>query len=135
MIIKLCAKCKKPVVYPDRFCKSCYEKYKTEIEENERLSDKRYNQARDKKYKNFYNSKSWNILKDKKMQDCNYKCERCKELGIKLNGKDVIATEVHHIKPIQTDEGWILRLEYSNLKCVCTDCHNYYHNRFQKKGR
>ena len=45
-----------------------------------------------------------------------------------------MATEVHHIKPIQTDEGWERRLDYDNTKSVCIECHNYYHNRFQKKG-
>ena len=128
MIIKLCAKCKKPIKYPNRYCSSCYEIYKEEEEQNEKLRNRRYNQNRDKKYIRFYQSLDWNILKNKKLQDTQYKCERCKELG-----RNRLAAEVHHLKAIQTDEGWELRLDYNNLKSVCIDCHNWYHKRFQKR--
>lgn len=128
-IIKLCSKCNKPVAYPNRYCKRCQVIHEKETEENERLSERRYYQNRDKKYLRFYNSKAWAVLKDKRLQDSNYMCDRCKELG-----RHKMATEVHHIKPIQTDEGWERRLDYDNTKSVCIECHNYYHNRFQKKG-
>ena len=55
--------------------------------------------------------------------DEQYRCERCPKL----------ATEVHHIKPIQTTEGWCLILDYNNLLAVCVDCLNKEHNRFQRK--
>ena len=60
-----------------------------------RERENRYNQKRDQKYKTFYNSNDWKLLQDKKMMDEEYRCERCRKL----------ATEVHHIKPIQTKEG------------------------------
>ena len=128
MIIKLCAKCRKPIKYPNRFCSDCNEIYKEEEENNIRLRNKRYNQTRDKKYLIFYKSIDWNLLKNKKLQDTKYKCERCQELG-----KHTLAAEVHHLKPIQTEEGWELRLDYNNLKSVCIECHNWYHKRFQKR--
>lgn len=128
MKIKLCAKCQKPIKYPDRYCASCQEIYKEEQANNEKLSNRRYNQKRDKKYIRFYQSIDWNILKNKKLQDTKYKCERCSE-----KGRNTLAAEVHHIKPIQTEEGWLLRLDYNNLKSVCIDCHNWYHKRFQRR--
>lgn len=127
-MIKLCAKCKKPIIYPNRYCLSCYERYKKEDEINRVLAYKRYNQKRDKKYARFYGSKLWDLLKNKRLQDSGYMCDRCKSLG-----HNSIATEVHHIKPIQTDEGWKHRLDYDNTTSVCLKCHNYYHSRFQKK--
>lgn len=128
MIIKLCAKCKKPIKYPNRYCSTCFEIYQEEEATNEKIRNRRYNQTRDKKYLIFYKCPEWNLLKNKKLQDTRYKCERCKELG-----KNTLAAEVHHLKPIQTDEGWVLRLDYSNLKSVCIECHNWYHKRFQKR--
>lgn len=58
-------------------------------------------------------------------QDKGYRCEEC----------GAIASEVHHIVPIQTDEGWERRLDYNNLECVCVYCHNKKHGRFIKKKR
>lgn len=130
MIIKLCAKCRKPIKYPNRFCSTCNEIHKEEEEINIKLRNKRYNQTRDKKYLTFYKSIDWNLLKNKKLQDTQYRCERCKELG-----KYTLAAEVHHLKPIQTDEGWVLRLDYNNLKSLCVECHNWYHKRFQRKEK
>lgn len=128
MIIKLCAKCQKPIKYPDRFCTECNAIYLEEEAANEKIRNRRYYQTRDKKYLRFYQSPEWKLLKNKRMQDARYKCERCIE-----KGRNRLATEVHHMKPIQTEEGWPLRLDYNNLKCVCLDCHNFYHKRFQKK--
>lgn len=128
-IVKLCVKCKKIVIYPNRYCESCSKLYKEEQIENNLLSNKRYNKKRDRKYINFYKSIEWGILKEKRLQDTDYYCERCKSQGRKR-----LATEVHHIKPIQTEEGWMLRLVYINTMSVCLECHNYYHNRFKKGG-
>lgn len=129
MITKLCARCQAPISYPNRYCDKCSQLYKMHELENKKLADRRYNQHRDKKYLKFYKSVEWDVLKAKKLQDTNYLCERCLSLE-----KRTLADEVHHKKPIQTDDGWLLRLDYNNLKSVCLDCHNYYHNRFQKQG-
>jgi predicted HNH restriction endonuclease len=45
----------------------------------------------------------------------------------RLKGCQILAVEVHHIKPIQIQEGWDLRLDWENLEAVCTSCHNGRH--------
>jgi hypothetical protein len=42
----------------------------------------------------------------------------------KLPGCQHIACEVHHVKPLRTDEGWQRRLDWGGLMSVCTRCHN-----------
>lgn len=93
--------------------------------QQQKRAGQKYNKKRDPKYIRFYSSNEWRILSSKYRQDKGYKCECC--------GK--IATEVHHIKPIQTDQGWERRLDYNNLKLVCLECHNKEHDRFQAKSR
>lgn len=123
MIWKLCRKCKKTIIHPATYCDECLKIVEKHKEELQKARDSKYNKQRNPKYKTFYNSNDWKILKEKKLQDEQYLCERCKKL----------ATEVHHIKPIQTPEGWELRLVYSNLEALCLNCHNFRHNRFQKR--
>lgn len=123
MILKLCNKCKKPISCIEKYCSKCLEIVNKQQEEYKSTRNSKYNKARDPKYKQFYNSKEWKLLKEKKLLDVQYRCERCGH----------IAVEVHHIRPIQINEGWILRLAYDNLEALCTDCHNYRHKRFQKK--
>lgn len=125
MIYKLCRKCKTPIIHPATYCNKCLEIVEQQREELQKARDSKYNKQRNPKYKAFYNSKDWRMLKEKKLQDEQYLCERCNKL----------ATEVHHIKPIQTPEGWELRLVYSNLESLCVDCHNYRHKRFQRTRR
>lgn len=127
-IIKLCPKCKRPIKYSERYCDKCFQIHKETLEDCKRQSDKRYNKKREKKYIHFYLSKEWNILKNKRLQDSGYMCDRCKTLGI-----NSLATEVHHIIPIQTVEGWNHRLDYNNTMSICLKCHNYYHKRFQRR--
>ena len=123
MIYKLCRKCKTPIIHPLTYCSDCQKIQDEQQIELQRERDRRYNKKRDPKYKQFYNSNEWKILKEKKLQDEQYRCERCEKLAV----------EVHHIKYIQTEEGWPLRLDYDNLEALCIDCHNYRHSRFQKR--
>lgn len=123
MIYKLCRKCKTPINHPLTYCSKCQERHEEHQLELQRERERKYNSKRDPKYKQFYNSKDWKVLKEKKLQDEQYRCERCKKLAV----------EVHHVKYIQTDEGWELRLDYDNLEALCVDCHNYRHSRFQRK--
>ena len=126
MIIKMCSRCKKPVVYPARYCETCLPVVKAEQEareaEQRRASNKAYNKRRDPKYVKFYKSREWRMLSARYLQDHAYKCEGCGGL----------ACEVHHMDPIQTESGWIRRFDVSNLKAVCTECHNAEHDRFRK---
>jgi 5-methylcytosine-specific restriction protein A len=88
---------------------------------------KEYNRRRDPKYLEFYRSKEWKITSRAKLQEAGYKCKA------RLPGCQGLAVEAHHIKPIQTAEGWELRLDWDNLEPVCTACHNGRHQRFKKK--
>lgn len=125
MIYKLCNKCKKPISYPNKYCAECLKEVEANQEILKAKRNSRYNKTRDTKYKEFYNSKDWRMLKEKKLQDEQYRCEydKCNKL----------ATEVHHIIPIQIESGWNRRLDYDNLMCLCIEHHNLKHNRFQKR--
>lgn len=123
MIVKLCRKCKRIIEYPNIYCSKCKELYEEKQKESRAISNSKYNKSRNKEHVRFYKSAEWILLKNKKLQDTLYRCERC----------EGIATEVHHI--VELSEDWNKRLEYDNLKTVCLECHNYYHNRFQKKRR
>lgn len=125
MIYKLCRRCKKTIAHPQVYCLECTEIVLANREEYKRKRDNKYNRNRDPKYKEFYNSKPWKQLKEKKLNDEQYQCEECKRLAV----------EVHHIKPIQTNEGWVLRLAYDNLEALCVKCHNKRHQRFQSKNK
>ena len=129
MIIKLCARCKKPTVYPARYCSTCspiVERERQEREEKEReRSMKKYNQQRDPKFSSFYKSKSWRMMSSRYMQDHGFKCESCGSL----------ATDVHHVIPIQIPEGWDRRFDVGNLRALCVECHNKEHGRFIRKNR
>lgn len=128
MLLKACNRCGN--LYPyngGSYCATCKPIVMAEIEsrraEYKRESDKRYNKTRDPKYVRFYNSTPWKVLSAKRLSDDDYKCAMC----------GGIATEVDHIKAIQTPEGWELRLDYSNTQSLCTKCHNIKHDRFKKR--
>ena len=122
-VLKACPKCKKLIPAGLPYCSTCApiveaarQVYK---EENARKKAAAYNRRRDPKYGAFYRSKEWRLTSKSKLQDAAYKCESCGGLAV----------EVHHVKPIQTPEGWEERLEWSNLEALCTSCHNKRHNR------
>ena len=95
----------------------------------------RYNKNRDNKYKTFYNSKDWKLLKEAYKIKHPY-CEMCQEEA-KQEGKYTIqlTEEIHHKEPIQTPTGWLRRLEWSNLIALCHKHHNIQHNRFKKRKK
>lgn len=133
MLTKVCKRCGRFIVYPKVYCDECKvivdEQRKIAKEEAikkaKRKYNRKYNKKRDPKYVRFYNSSEWKMLSKKYVQDKGYRCEECGD----------IATEVHHKIPIQTDEGWNLRLDYNNLECICVKCHNKRHKRFQKSNK
>ena len=110
MIYKLCRRCKMPIIHPNAYCSKCRVVIENKQVELQRERDRRYNKRRDPKYKQFYNSNEWKVLKEKKLQDEQNLCERCSKLAV----------EVHHIKYIQTEEGWPLRPDYDSLEVLCT---------------
>lgn len=125
MLYQLCNKCQKVIKYPSRYCDECQEAYQKQQAERKQKSNQRYNKQRDPKYLRFYKSVAWQKLTQTYLQDKQYKCEH--------KGKrcSILATESHHIQPIQTKAGWDRRLDYDNLLAVCVQCHNEIHNRFK----
>lgn len=127
MLLKECYRCKRLIPYGLTYCEDCAPIVQAEREarqlESKRERNRKYNKNRDKKYIRFYGSVAWKTLSAKRLQDDGYKCVKC--------GK--IASEVDHIIPIQTDDGWEKRLDYSNTQSLCLECHNKKHNRFIKK--
>lgn len=131
MLLKECHRCKQLISFGSVYCSRCAPIVEAEREERRaeaiKKSNRQYNQRRDPKYVRFYNSMEWRTLANKYSQDKGYRCES--------KGCGKIATEVHHIKPIQTPEGWDRRLDYTNLELLCLDCHNERHERFQRRKK
>ena len=127
LLLKECNRCRKLIPYGVGYCEGCSPIVEKERElrrqEQNRASNRRYNKTRDPKYGRFYNSQGWRVLSKSRLRDDGYRCVKC--------GK--IASEVDHIKPIQTPEGWELRLDYDNLQSLCLDCHNEKHERFKRR--
>ncbi len=133
MIVKPCPRCGKVMAYGPAYCTDCTPLATQELEEirqrNAERKQKAYNRRRDPKYLAFYRSKDWKAQSRAKLQAVAYKCEA------RLTGCQGLAVEVHHIKPIQTREGWDKRLEWENLEAVCTSCHNGRHpEKLRKNG-
>ena len=127
MLLKACNRCGNLIPYGSPYCKICTPIVEAErearIQESRLKANIKYNKKRDPKYVRFYNSKEWRMLSQKRLQDDGYKCVMC--------GK--IASEVDHIKAIQTEDGWELRLDYKNTRSLCKDCHNERHERFKRR--
>lgn len=127
MLLKECKRCGNLIPYGSVYCDTCRPIVEAEREERrleaKREGDRRYNRKRDPKYVRFYNSTDWKTLSRKRLQDDGYRCVKC----------GAIASEVDHIKPIQTPEGWEKRLDYSNTQSLCIHCHNKKHERFKRK--
>lgn len=136
MLLKACPRCKKLIPHGLPYCKDCAPLAEAERQAKkerreaylQKRYNRRYNSRRDPKYLAFYRSKDWKNTSRAKLSATGWKCEA------RLEGCQGVGVEVHHIKPIQTDEGWSLRLEWSNLETVCTSCHNKRHpEKFKRK--
>jgi len=68
----------------------------------------------------FYKTKAWRIKRKYILKRDKYFCQDCLKYG-----KRVDANTVHHIKSIEAYPE--LRLVNSNLKSLCSGCHNKYH--------
>lgn len=125
MAQKLCPRCKNLIPQGLDYCETCKaivlserEKIRDEIAKKKARA---YNSTRPERYRVFYRSKDWKVTSRAKLQSVEYRCEAG------LPGCTHLATETHHIKPIQTEEGWNKRLDWDNLEAVCTSCHNGRH--------
>lgn len=127
MLLKSCNRCGTLIQYGSVYCDICAPIIEGEREARRRElsleSNRRYNKTRDPKYGRFYSSTNWRVLSKSKIQGVGYRCEKC----------GGIASEVDHIIPIQTPEGWDRRLDYDNLQALCITCHNAKHERFKSK--
>lgn len=123
--MKPCPRCKRLIPHGMPYCTECAPIREAELEAvRERNAQRKaslYNRRRDPKYAAFYRSPAWKAQSRERLRACGYKCEA------KLMGCQGLAVEVHHIKPIQTPEGWDLRLDWENLEAVCVSCHNGRH--------
>lgn len=135
MAVHPCPRCKRLLPVGVAYCEACRpmaEAQAVEAMERKRAYKQRqynakYNRRRDPKYLTFYRSKDWRTMSRAKLQSAGYKCQAG------LEGCSRIAVEVHHVKPIQTAEGWPLRLEWSNLEALCINCHNKRHDRGKQR--
>lgn len=127
MLLKECRRCGSLIPYGAVYCNGCTPIVEAEREarrrDNKREADRRYNKTRDPKYLRFYRSVEWRGMSRVRLQEDGYRCVKC----------GAIASEVDHIKPIQTPEGWELRLDFNNTQSLCIKCHNEKHNRFKKR--
>lgn len=135
-VAKPCPRCGKLIRYGLSYCPTCKpiaeaeqaEAREYRAEKQRRKYNARYNARRDPKYMQFYRSQAWKNTSRAKLGAVNWLCEG------KLPGCQGVACEVHHIKPIQTPEGWDKRLEWENLEALCTACHNGRHpEKFRRK--
>ena len=122
-----CPRCKALIPVGLAYCDTCRPAAEAELEQRRleyiRKKQQQYNRSRDPKYLAFYRSKDWRTLSRTYLQAKRYKCEAC-EHHPDCTG---LAVEVHHVKPIQTPEGWELRLDWDNLMALSTACHNCQH--------
>lgn len=119
---KLCNKfgCNNLIDLKDRYC----DEHKKETQEQIRKWRKDYDDKRkDDRYRKFYKSTQWKIVRDYILKRDNYICQEC----IKDN-KMTICNTVHHIVEVKDD--FSKALDESNLITLCADCHNKIHNRF-----
>ena len=114
MTYKPCPRCQKLIPHGMTYCSDCKPVMEQAKQEAMKQKQHRYNQKRNKQYKSFYNSKAWKQLSRAKLASVEWKCEAH------------IDSECTN-KPIQTAEGWELRLDWENLEAVCTHCHNLRH--------
>lgn len=128
MLLKACGRCGNLIPYGSSYCSVCKPIVQAEIEARIQEAKKRgnriYNSKRDPKYLRFYNGADWRALSAKRLSDDNYICAWC----------GGVATEVDHILEIKTAEGWDKRLDYSNTRSLCHDCHDKRHGRFKKRS-
>ena len=94
-------------------------------------------------YRRIINSKKWQELRGLKMLQNEIRnggfCEECVKNYFKGSPRPRKATEVHHIKPIESvhtrAEMEALAYDESNLMAVCSECHHELHRRMGKVQR
>ena len=104
-------------------CQYCMKIHDREYECNAKSKHKRikrinrYNDERYKIYNDCYNTRQWKRVRGEVLNEANYMCEVCKELG-KLNYTDI---QVHHIDKVKNNKEKIY--DKDNLLVVCREHH------------
>lgn len=98
--------CRTLIDYDERYC-----------DKHKGTTNKVYDQYREKKYKDFYNSRAWQKKRRISMIKYEWLCQSCLKNGIY---KQAIIGD--HIIPIKQD--WDKRLDVDNIQPLCMECHN-----------
>lgn len=89
--------------------------------------------SRNPYYIKLINSREWRQLRSRKIHN-DPLCENCKQKGY-----IVVATEVHHINPVESVSGQnqmkTLMFQYSNLMSLCHACHSDIHKQMFSHSR
>ncbi|MFR1052761.1 MAG: hypothetical protein ACLSE7_13645 [Lachnospirales bacterium] len=84
-----------------------------------------YDKHRDPAKVAFYRSAAWRTLRLRKLESIGYRCEECVrewQAGLRREEDIELATEVHHIEPLEVN--WARRLDITNLKGDCKAHHS-----------
>lgn len=92
-----------------------------------------YTRKRDRNDLKLYQTSTWRKLRESYLMD-HPLCQDCE-----LEGASVLATEVHHVRPILTGsteaEKEALAFDYNNLRALCTYHHHLVHNETRAKKK
>ncbi|MGL5244217.1 MAG: HNH endonuclease, partial [Sarcina sp.] len=118
---KMCPKCGALIFIGQKYCDDCMKRFGQDKKDNDKYYDK---MLRDKESRQFYNSKEWNIIRQRvKERDANL-CQVCL-----FNHRITEADVVHHIEEIKEAQG--KRLDATNCICLCNACHNSVHAKYK----
>ena len=121
--LKPCTRCRRlfPVAQGRSLCSECESKRLQERKEarDYRSEYLKRSESEDKRLRKFYKSKEWRNTSLAYQVSAGHRSEECGALG----------TDVHHVVPVQTPEGWKRRFDPSNLRLLCVGCHNRAHGR------
>lgn len=85
--------------------------------------------SQDPSYNRLIRSRKWRNLRVATLQAHPY-CADCLRRGLKVE-----ATEIHHIKPVESvtseSERQALMFDPSNLRCLCGECHRSAHRKLK----
>ena len=99
MLLKLCAKCGAATPNHNAICDRCAER----LPAMQRERHAGYDKHRDPAKVAFYRSAAWRALRRRKLESIGYRCEECVrewQAGLRREEDIELATEVHHIEPI-----------------------------------
>ena len=107
-----------------KMCPKCADKKKVRDRETKRS----YKATRgDKKEQHFYTSADWKLTRDVVKNRDKGLCKLCQS-----NDRVSFVNTVHHIEELKDE--WSLRMNMSNLICLCDRCHLRVHSGYRLGG-